>query len=171
MTRSATGRREPLLFRDGRLTVLGDDGFEGTHGSEKRALQLADLAAVDDQIALARQRDDLLLDMRFMKMRAGHASFGIDARGRDEGHVDAETGQHVEIVSAGEGSGGWVIDPAEHDDGGIRLAGQPIGDIQRIADCGDGALVRYQIDEMRERRATVDEDGFVSTDMRGCMNA
>jgi len=44
-------------------------------------------------------------------------------------------------------------------------------DVQGIADRRDGAVVGYQIDEMRERGATVDENGFVGTDMRGRMNA
>jgi len=49
----------------------------------KTPLQLADLAAVDDQIVLARQENHLLLDVRFMKMRAV-TPFGVDARRRDE---------------------------------------------------------------------------------------
>src|SRR5207249_1233999 len=112
---SMTGPAEPtaLLFPDRRFAVLGDDRLEGAHRREERPLQLADLAAVDDQVVLARQRDDLLLDMRFMKMRAGHAALGVDAGGREEGHVDAEIGQQVEIVSAGEGRRGGMIDPAE----------------------------------------------------------
>ena len=56
MTRAPDGARPILLFRDGRFPMLGDDRLEGAHRGEECPLQLADLAAVDDQIVLARQR-------------------------------------------------------------------------------------------------------------------
>src|SRR6185369_11173946 len=90
-----------LRLADGRFAVLGDDCLERAHGREERALELADLAAVDDEIALAREGNHLLLHLCFVEMRAGGAALRIDAGGREEGNIDAEAGEHVEVMVAG----------------------------------------------------------------------
>src|SRR5687767_2336111 len=88
-----------------RLAMFGDDGFEGAERCEEGALELADLAAVGRQIAFARERDRLFLDLGLVKGGAGGAALEVDAGSGEERDIDAEAGEPLQVEIRGEGCG------------------------------------------------------------------
>jgi len=104
-------------------------------------------------------------------MNAGRSPRRVYPGRRKKGDIDAELVERLDAGRTGKRSRRRVIDAAQHYHAEIFLPRQPFGRVQGITDRRNCVIVRYQLDQIFQRRTTIDENRLIRANVPGGMNA